>query len=430
VASHLGRPRPAAHFGGGSNLVGAAGSRDEAEAERLERALTEVEREISQLKRITAANRELDLAPQITSLESRAESLREEIARDPTAWQTVQLARDLARPKVMDYVAGLMTEFIELHGDRGFRDDPAIVAGLGLVDGRPAALIGHAKGRDTRENIERNFGSPHPEGYRKAARIMRLAEKLRLPLITLIDTQGAAPGKEAEERGQSEAIASTLLVMARVRTPIVTVITGEGGSGGALAIGMGDVVLMLDKAVYSVISPEGCAAILWRDGSRTRAAARALRLTARDLAGFGVVDEIIVEPAGGAQRHPDLAVAAVAAAVRRHLAVLVGRPVNELVAARYEKYRRIGRFHDPGRRLEVPVDVRGGGARSGRTRRREEGDASEPRGPVGSRGNPGVDPAGDGGGHHGARRRRSPRQDSDQKGGADRGRSVLGHDPG
>jgi len=249
------------NFEGGSKLAGASGSRDEAEAERLERALGDVEREISQLKRITAANRELDLTPQIASLESRAGSLREEIARDPTAWQTVQLARDPARPKVMDYVAGLMSEFIELHGDRRFRDDPAIVAGLGLVDGRPAALIGHAKGRDTRENIERNFGSPHPEGYRKAARIMRLAEKLRLPLITLIDTQGAAPGKEAEERGQSEAIASTLLVLARVRTPVVTVITGEGGSGGALAIGIGDVVLMLDKAVYSVISPEGCAAI-------------------------------------------------------------------------------------------------------------------------------------------------------------------------
>jgi acetyl-CoA carboxylase carboxyl transferase subunit alpha len=429
LAPHLNQPRFAAHFWEGPNLVGAAGSRDEAEAERLERALTEVEREISQLKRITASNRELDLAPQITSLESRAESLREEIARDPTAWQTVQLARDLARPKVMDYVAGLMTEFIELHGDRAFRDDPAIVAGLGMVDGRPAALIGHAKGRDTRENIERNFGSPHPEGYRKAARVMRLAEKLRIPLITLIDTQGAAPGKEAEERGQSEAIASTLLVMARVRTPIVTVITGEGGSGGALAIAIGDVVLMLDKAVYSVISPEGCAAILWRDGSRTRAAARALRLTARDLAGFGVVDEIIVEPAGGAQRHPDLAVAAVAAAVRRHLAALVGQPVEELVAARYDKYRRIGRFDDPGRRPEVPVDEHGGGARSGRTRR-EEGDASEPRKPVGSRGNPGVDPAGDGGGHHGARRRRSPRQGSDQEGGADHGRSVFGHGPG
>jgi acetyl-CoA carboxylase carboxyl transferase subunit alpha len=409
--------------------VGAAESRDEAEAERLERALADVEREISQLKPITAANRELDLAPQIASLESRADSLREEMARHPTAWQTVQLARDPARPKVMDYVAGLMTGFIELHGDRRFRDDPAIVTGLGLVDGRPAALIGHAKGRDTRENIWRNFGSPHPEGYRKATRIMRLAEKLRMPLITLIDTQGAAPGREAEERGQSEAIASILLVMARVRTSIVTVITGEGGSGGALAIGIGDVVLMLDKAVYSVISPEGCAAILWRDGSRTRAAARALRLTARDLAGFGIVDEIIAEPPGGAQRHPDLAVAAVAAAVRRHLATLVGRPVDELVAARYEKYRRIGRFHDPGRPPEAPLGEQGDGARSGRTRT-EEGDASEPRGPVGSRGNPGIDPAGDGGGHHGARRRRSPRQGSDQEGGEGRGRSIPGHGPG
>jgi acetyl-CoA carboxylase carboxyl transferase subunit alpha len=371
----------------------------------------------------------MDLAQQIASLQAHVEAVREEIARDPTAWQTVRLARDLARPKVMDYVAGLMTGFIELHGDRRFRDDPAIVAGLGLVDGRPAAVIGHAKGRDTRENIKRNFGSPLPEGYRKATRIMRLAEKLRLPLITLIDTQGAAPGKEAEERGQSEAIASALLAMARLCTPIVTVITGEGGSGGALAIGIGDVVLMLDKAVYSVISPEGCAAILWRDGSRTQAAARALRLTARDLVGFGIVDEIIAEPAGGAQRHPDLAVAAVAAAVRRHLAALAERPVDELVMARYEKYRRIGRFHDTGRPPEGPLRKHGG-ARSGRTRTEGEGEASEPRGPVGSGGNPGIDPAGDGGGHRGARRRRSPRQGPDQEGGADRGRSIIGHHPG
>lgn len=331
-----------------SDLAGAAGARDEAAGERLERELEGAEREIAELKRITRSARGIDLARQIAALEQHAEALREAIASDPTPWQTVQLARHPGRPKVGDYIAGMMTDFVELHGDRAFGDDPAMVAGVGLVDGRGAAVVGHAKGRDTRENIARNFGSPNPEGYRKALRIMRLAEKLRLPVITLIDTQGAAPGKEAEERGQSEAIARALIGMARLRAPIVTVITGEGGSGGALAIGVGDVVLMLERAVYSVISPEGCAAILWRDGSRSREAARALRMTAPDLLGFGIVDEIIPEPPGGAHQHPDQAVAAVAAAIRRRLGHLGAQPVDALIEARYEKFRRIGRLRDLG----------------------------------------------------------------------------------
>jgi acetyl-CoA carboxylase carboxyl transferase subunit alpha len=313
----------------------------------LERDLAEVERELRELRRITTTQR-MDLAAQITALEARAEELRQAIARNPSPWQTVQLARNAGRPRVGDFIAGLATEFVELHGDRAFRDDPAIVAGLGVVDGRPAALIGHAKGRDTRENIARNFGMPNPEGYRKALRVMRLAEKFGAPVITLIDTPGAFPGKEAEERGQSEAIARALLDMARLRTPIVAVITGEGGSGGALAIGLGDVVLMLEHAVYSVISPEGCAAILWRDGSRGREAARALRITARDLVELGIVDEIIPEPPGGAHAHPDAAVAAVIAAVHRHLGVLTGRPADALRDARYEKFRRLGRLRDLG----------------------------------------------------------------------------------
>lgn len=290
----------------------------------------------------------VDLASQIATLETRAEELREAIARNPSPWQTVQLARHAERPKVADYISGLATDFIELHGDRTFRDDPAIVAGLGMVDGRPAAIIGHAKGRDTRENIARNFGMPNPEGYRKAVRVMKLAAKLKAPVITLIDTQGAYPGKEAEERGQSEAIARSLLEMGRLRTPIVTVITGEGGSGGALAIGMGDSLLMLEHAVYSVISPEGCAAILWRDGTRGREAAEALKMTARDLAASGIADEVIPEPPGGAHRHPQEAVEAVAAAVRRHLARLGGMPTDTLLEARYEKFRRIGRLRDMG----------------------------------------------------------------------------------
>jgi len=325
------------------DLAGAPG--DTAPDDPLERDLSGVEREILELRRITTAER-IDLGEQIAALEARAEALREEIARHPSAWQRVQLARHPERPKVDEYIAGLTSEFVELHGDRGFGDDPAIVTGLGMIDGQPAAVIGHAKGRDTRENIARRFGMPNPEGYRKALRVMKLAEKLRIPVVTLIDTPGAFPGKEAEERGQSEAIATSLLEMARLRTPIVTVITGEGGSGGALAIGVSDTLMMLEHAVYSVISPEGCAAILWRDPQRTRDAAEALRLTAPDLAGFGVVDEIIPEPPGGAHRHPDDAIASVAAAVRRRLAAERGRSEESLLTARYEKYRRIGRVRD------------------------------------------------------------------------------------
>jgi acetyl-CoA carboxylase carboxyl transferase subunit alpha len=325
--------------------VAGPGAGDAAPPEALERDLADVEREIGALRRITTAQR-MDLGEQISALEARAEWLRVEIARHPTAWQTVQLARHPERPRIGDYIEGLTSEFVELHGDRSFGDDPAIVVGLGMIDGRPAAIIGHAKGRDTRENIARRFGMPNPEGYRKAVRVMQLAEKLRIPVVTLIDTAGAFPGKDAEERGQSEAIARSLLAMAHLRTPIVSVITGEGGSGGALAVGVCDVLLMMEHAVYSVISPEGCAAILWRDASRARDAADALRLTARDLAGFGIVDEIIPEPPGGAHRHREDAVVAVAQAVRRHLAAQRGRAEESLVAARYQRYRRIGYVRD------------------------------------------------------------------------------------
>jgi acetyl-CoA carboxylase carboxyl transferase subunit alpha len=332
------------------------GGRGRAHAgDTLDRDLAEVERQIRELRKITNEQR-VDLNTQIGVLETRAQELREAIALDPTPWQTVQLARHAERPKVGDYITALAKDFVELHGDRLSRDDPAIVAGLGLVElpssgMQSVAVIGHAKGRDTRENIARNFGMPNPEGYRKAVRVMKLAEKLRRPVVTLIDTPGAYPGKEAEERGQSEAIARALLEMARLRTPIVTVITGEGGSGGALAIGIGDAVLMLQHAVYSVISPEGCAAILWRDGSRAREAAAALRITARDLAALGVVDEIVSEPPGGAHTNPGAAVATVADAIRRRLSALLDRPLDELLAARYEKFRRIGR----GREMDVPA---------------------------------------------------------------------------
>lgn len=351
--------------------------------EALEREADEIDRQIAELRKITSGQR-MDLNAQIAVLEARAQELREAIARDPSPWQTVQLARHPERPKVGDYIGALARDFVELHGDRMHRDDPAIVAGLGWIEmspgsgdsvagaparfsdivagesaversagGRAAALIGHAKGRDTRENIARNFAMPNPEGYRKAVRVMKLAEKLRCPIVTLIDTPGAYPGKEAEERGQSEAIAHALLEMARLRTPIVTVITGEGGSGGALAIGIGDAVLMLEHAVYSVISPEGCAAILWRDGTRSREAAAALRITAPDLEAFGIVDEIIPEPSGGAHAHRGGAVSAVAGAVRRHLGRLLEQPLDALLQARYEKFRRIGRV----REMDMPASA-------------------------------------------------------------------------
>jgi acetyl-CoA carboxylase carboxyl transferase subunit alpha len=342
------------------NGAGAAPALSGNPADALERDLAEVERQIRELRKITNDQR-VDLNTQIEVLEARAQELREAIARDPEPWQVVQLARHAERPKAGDYIAALAKDFVELHGDRLSRDDPAIVAGLGVVDvgpaggRRPAAIIGHAKGRDTRENIARNFGMPNPEGYRKAVRVMKLAEKLRCPVVTLIDTPGAYPGKEAEERGQSEAIARALMEMARLRTPVVTVITGEGGSGGALAIGLGDAVLMLQHAVYSVISPEGCAAILWRDGSRAREAAAALRITARDLAAFGIVDEIIPEPPGGAHANPAAAVSAVAEAVKRRLAGLIERPADELLAARYEKFRRIGRVREMDLRPAPPA---------------------------------------------------------------------------
>jgi acetyl-CoA carboxylase carboxyl transferase subunit alpha len=345
---------------GPSQAAAGRGGRGRASAaDAIERDLAEVERQIRELRKITSEQR-MDLNTQIAVLEARAQELREAIARDPAPWQSVQLARHAERPKVGDYIGALAKDFVELHGDRLSRDDPAIVAGLGIIDTPPggpraAAMIGHAKGRDTRENIARNFGMPNPEGYRKAVRVMKLAEKLRCPVVTLIDTPGAYPGKEAEERGQSEAIARALLEMARLRTPIVTIVTGEGGSGGALAIGLGDAVLMLQHAVYSVISPEGCAAILWRDGTRAREAAAALRITARDLAGFGIVDEIIPEPPGGAHANPAAAVSAVAEAVRRRLAALVDRPVEELLAARYQKFRRIGRIREMDLRPAAPA---------------------------------------------------------------------------
>jgi acetyl-CoA carboxylase carboxyl transferase subunit alpha len=263
-----------------------------------------------------------------------------------TPWQRCQIARHPERPYTLGYIHGIFTNFMELHGDRRYADDPAVVAGFALFEGEPVAVIGHQKGRDTAEKLRRNFGMPRPEGYRKAMRIMRLAARFRRPVISFVDTPGAYPGIHAEERGQAEAIADNLIEMARLPVPIVVVVTGEGGSGGALAIGVGDRILMLGNAVYSVISPEGCAAILWKDQARAEDAAEALRLTATDLKSLGVVDEVIDEPAGGAHMDPGAMETAVAAAIRRHLRQLKKLRPEPLLARRYKKYRAMGVFND------------------------------------------------------------------------------------
>ena len=265
---------------------------------------------------------------------------------DPTAavWARVQLARNLRRPRTLELLGLIADDFVELHGDRFFGDDPAIVAGLARIDGRRIVVVGQQKGAETDENIRRNFGMPHPEGYRKAMRVMELGERLGLPIVTFVDVPGAHPGAESEERGIAEAIARSIALMTRLRTPIVTVITGEGGSGGALAIAVGDVVLALENAVYSVISPEGCASILWRTPDQAPAAALAMRMTAADQLELGVVDEVISEPRDGAHTDHPATAAAVKAAVVRHLAALERRPLDELIEARYRRYRALGAF--------------------------------------------------------------------------------------
>jgi acetyl-CoA carboxylase carboxyl transferase subunit alpha len=263
-----------------------------------------------------------------------------------TPWQQCQLARHPERPYTMAYIHSIFTDFTELHGDRRFADDPAIVAGLARFDGDPVVVLGHQKGRDTAEKLRRNFGMPRPEGYRKAIRIMELGARFRRPIISFIDTPGAYPGMDAEERGQAEAIAYNLIEMAGFPVPIIVVVTGEGGSGGALALGIGDRVLMLEHAIYSVISPEGCAAILWKDQSRAEDAARALKLTAQDLSGFGIVDEIIPEPPGGAHMDPGTMADSVSEAIRRHLKQLRKSKPDALISRRYKKFRAMGVYTD------------------------------------------------------------------------------------
>jgi acetyl-CoA carboxylase carboxyl transferase subunit alpha len=285
---------------------------------------------------------------EIQKLQERLERTTAETYASLTPWQKTLVARHPRRPYTLDYVQALTSEFVEVHGDRRFSDDEAIVAGFGRFGDRPIAIIGHQKGRDTKEKIRRNFGQPRPDGYRKTLRVMKLAEKFGRPVLSLVDTPGAYPGIEAEERGQAEAIATNIFEMSRLRVPIVVVVTGEGGSGGALAVGVGDRVMMMEHSVYSVISPEGCAAILWKDSSRKREAAEAMKITAVDLKALGLIDEIIPEPVGGAHSDPSAAAQALAEAVARAFDELVRVPTDELIERRYRKFRSMGWFEAVG----------------------------------------------------------------------------------
>ncbi len=287
---------------------------------------------------------------EIEKLREKLDRVSREIYAGLTPWQKTLVARHPARPYPLDYVAALMTEFVELHGDRKFADDAAVISGFASFRGQAVAVLGHQKGRDTKEKIRRNFGMPRPEGFRKALRVMRLAEKFGRPILTFVDTAGAYPGIDAEERGQAEAIAVNLREMARFHVPILVTVTGEGGSGGALALGIGDRVLMLEHAIYSVISPEGCAAILWKDASRKKEAAEALKLTAKDLQELGVIDEILPEPPGGAHADPASAAAAVGEAIERHLRAVLDLTPEERRERRYRKFRALGAFETVGGR--------------------------------------------------------------------------------
>jgi acetyl-CoA carboxylase carboxyl transferase subunit alpha len=312
----------------------------------FEKPIVELEKQIDELRRL-AGDRQLDVAEELAPLERKLSELRDEIYRNLSPLQRVQVARSNKRPMTDDYLRLCFTDFIELHGDRAFREDAAIIGGWARLDGETVMVIGHQRGRDTKENLRRNFGMPHPEGYRKALRLMKLAEKFHVPLLTFIDTPGAWAGLGAEERGQSEAIARNLFEMSRLEVPIIATVIGEGGSGGALALGVADRVLMLENAVYSVITVEGCAAILWKDGKspemRERAAS-ALRITAADLYELRVIDEIVPEPPGGAHANHDVTATALHEALSRQLDELRRFKPDKLVRRRREKFLRMGQF--------------------------------------------------------------------------------------
>jgi acetyl-CoA carboxylase carboxyl transferase subunit alpha len=311
----------------------------------FEKPIYELESKITELKQL-ASVQNISVEDEIKRLSDKASRLRTEIFSKLTPWQQVQLARHPLRPYSLDYIRVISDDFIELHGDRGFADDPAIVGGLLSIDDKRVMIIGHQKGRTLKENIHRNFGMPHPEGYRKALRLMKLAEKFRFPLVTLIDTQGAYPGIGAEERGQFEAIATNLKEMARLTIPSVSVVIGEGGSGGALALGVSDRILMLEYAIYSVITPEGCAAILWRDQSKVKEAAEALKLTSKHLLMHGIIDRVISEPAGGAHRNPEAMGKELKRVLYEELDYLAYIDPQTLVERRRKKYQAMGFYKE------------------------------------------------------------------------------------
>lgn len=311
----------------------------------FERPLVELERRIEELRHFTNGQ-QLNLDQELAQMEERARKLREEIYSNLSPWQIVQVSRHPLRPHTLDYIQTLFTDFQELHGDRAFIDDRAMIGGMAWLDNLPCIVIGTQKGKDTKENLMYNFGLPLPEGYRKALRLMKLAEKLHLPVITFIDTAGAFPGMEGEERGVAEAIARNLREMSVLKTPILVVVIGEGGSGGALGIGVGDAVLMLSNAMYTVITPEGCAAILWKDRSAAPRAAEILKITAPHLKSLGVIDEIIEEPLGGAHREPKVVMDRVKAKIGDYLQRLTRLSIDKLLEMRYAKYRRMGFLQD------------------------------------------------------------------------------------
>ena len=311
----------------------------------FEQPIAELEAKIEELSEVQS-DPALDISEEIERLRKKSAALTKQIYGKLNAWQISQVARHPQRPYTLDYIQGLFTEFVELHGDRAFADDPAIVGGLARFRGEPVVVIGHQKGRDTKERQYRNFGMPRPEGYRKALRLMRLAEKFRLPVFTFIDTPGAYPGIDAEERGQSEAIARNLYVMAELKTPVICTVIGEGGSGGALAIGVGDALIMLQYATYSVISPEGCASILWKSAEKASVAAEALGITAPKLKALGLVDMIVNEPLGGAHREPETMLESLGETLAEALANVRERPLNALLNARYARLMGYGKFKE------------------------------------------------------------------------------------
>lgn len=311
-------------------------------ATKAQQELEQIEKQIQHLESVAGDNQ--DARKNLAALHEQVNALRQQVSAYLGAWQKTELARHPQRPYTLDFIEHLFTDFCEIHGDRGFADDPAMVVGLARFDGDEVLVVGTQKGRDTKQKIYRNFGMPNPEGYRKSIRAMKLAEKFGRPIFTFVDTPGAYPGLGAEERGQAEAIAYNIREMARLTVPVITVITGEGGSGGALAIAIGNRVLMMENSIYSVISPEGCASIMWRDSKKREEAAEALKITAKDLTKLKLVDEVIPEPPGGAHENHEAAAYFVAEALRKHLADLKKLSPKELEADRYQKYRRMTDF--------------------------------------------------------------------------------------